>query len=152
MAFSVIVGLLAGALTLIFYVIYKWVKLYVFQRYWTCMNSLTNTCTCIRWSVSMLHAERGDHETLKSGDRARSWRLASLILVHRCGKLMVWWSLVPWQEAKHAKILTSSPFFFQVCLHPIPVPEAVWNQRTSTNSIPGTLQGQSQNGKIMTYD
>ena len=37
-------------------------------------------------------------------------------------------------------------FNLQVCICSIPVPEAVWNQRTSTNSIPGTLQGQSHKG------
>ena len=37
-------------------------------------------------------------------------------------------------------------FNLQVCVCSVSIPEVVWNQRTSTNSIPGTLQGQSDKG------
>ena len=40
-------------------------------------------------------------------------------------------------------------FNLQVCICSVSIPEAVWNQRTSTNSIPGTLQGQSHEGLKM---
>ena len=46
----------------------------------------------------------------------------------------------------HCDIIFFFFYCFQVCICSISIPEAVWNQRTSTNSIPGTLQGQNQNG------